>query len=157
MSKKYTIKLSADERAELTAIAKKQRVAAQKKQRAQVLLACDQGEQGPGKTDAAIAKELSVSVRTLIYLRQRACEVGPVGALERHPTTRTYLRKLDGRAEARLITIAKEDPPAGREAWTMQLLADRLVELKIVDNVDDNTVWRTLKKTTLSLTSAGIG
>jgi hypothetical protein len=77
--------------------------------------------------------------------------------LERRPTTRTYLRKLDGRAEARLITIAKEDPPTGRAAWTMQLLAGRLVELKIVDNVDDNTVWRTLKKTTLSPTSAGIG
>jgi len=155
--KKYVIKLVSDERDGLQAIAHKQKVAAQKKVRACILLACDQGEHGPGKTDASIAAELSVSLRSVSRLREWACEAGPIGALERRPTARVYERALDGRAEARLITIAKEDPPEGRAAWTMQLLADRLVALRVVDNVSDETVRRTLKKTTLSPTLAGIG
>jgi hypothetical protein len=155
--KKHIIKLSPEERTELTTVSQKQKGSAQKKLRAQILLSCDQSETGEAKTDQAITAELPVSLRTIEHLREWACEVGPIGALERRPTTRVYLRKLDGRAEAQLITIAKEDPPAGRATWTMQLLADRLVELKIVDSIDDNTVHRTLKKTNLSLTSVGIG
>jgi len=155
--KKYRVQLSADERKELEAITRQQRVNAQKKLRAQILLACDEGAPGPALADAAIAGTLPVSVRTIIYLRERACEDGPLAALLPRPTSRVYLRKLDGRAEARLITIAKEDPPKGRASWTMQLLADRLVELKIVESIDDNTVQRTLKKTNLSPTLAGIG
>lgn len=155
--KKYHVKLTASERSELAAIVGKQKVNAQKKLRAQILLACDEGADGPSKTDLSITKALPVSLRTIEHLREWACEAGPLGALERRPNPRVYLRKLDGRAEARLITIAKEDPPEGRATWTMQLLADRLVELKIVDSIDDNTVARTLKKTSLSRTSVGIG
>jgi hypothetical protein len=155
--KKYHIRLSSDERQELAALTQKHKVNAQKKLRAQILLACDESEAGPALTDVAIATSLPVSIRTIEHLREWATEVGPIGALERRPNPRVYLRKLDGRAEARLITIAKEDPPTGRATWTMQLLADRLVELKIVDCIDDNTVHRTLKKTNLSLTSVGIG
>lgn len=155
--KKYHIKLSDGERKVLSSIALKHKVNAQHKLRAQILLACDESERGPAKTDLAISKELPVSLRTIEHLREWACEVGPIDALERRPNPRVYLRKLDGRAEARLITIAKEAPPVGRATWTMQLLADRLVELKIVDRIDDNTVHRTLKKTSLNLTSVGIG
>jgi hypothetical protein len=155
--KKYIIKLSPEERAELQGIAGRQKVAAQKKLRAQILLACDQGEYGPAQTDLAITAELPVSRRTIEHLREWACEVGPLGALERRPTTRVYLRKLDGRGEARLITIAKEKPPKGHATWTMQLLADRLVELKIVDTISDDCVHRTLKKMNSSLTSVSTG
>lgn len=155
--KKYIIKLSAAERTELTTIAHKHKVAAQKQLRARVLLACDQAEGGPAKTDRVIAQELPIGVRAIEHLRAWAVEVGPIGALERRPTSRVYLRKLDGRAEARLITLAKETPPEGRATWTMQLLADRLVELKIVERISDDTVHRTLKKTSSSLTSVGIG
>jgi hypothetical protein len=155
--KKYHIKLSVSERSELTAVTLKQKVNAQHKLRAQILLACDESESGPSKTDLAISRELPVSLRTVEHLREWAGEVGPIDALQRRPNPRIYLRKLDGRAEARLITIAKEAPPEGRASWTMQLLADRLVELRIVDSIDDNTVYRTLKKTNLSLTSVGIG
>lgn len=155
--KKYIIKLSPDERTELTDITLKQKVNAQRKLRAQILLACDQGDAGPAKTDLEITNELPVSKRTIEHLREWACEVGPVGALERRPNPRVYLRKLDGRAEARLIVIAKETPPEGRAAWTMQLLADRLVELKVVDSISDDCVHRTLKKMNLSLTSVNTG
>lgn len=155
--KKYRIKLSSVERSELTTLTRKQRISAQKKLRAQILLACDESTNGPAKTDVVIADEFSVGVRTIESLRQWACEVGPLGALERRPTSRLYLRKLDGRAEARLIVIAKETPPEGRATWTMQLLADRLIELKIVEDISDDTVHRTLKKMNLSLTSASTG
>lgn len=155
--KKYHIKLTSDEREQLTALTAKHKVNAQAKLRAQILLACDESEHGPAQTDKTITSTLPVSLRTIEHLRQWACEVGPVGALERRPNPRVYLRKLDGRAEARLITIAQSTPPKGRANWTMQLLADRLVELKIVESIDDNTVHRTLKKTNLNLTSVGIG
>lgn len=151
MIKKYRIKLSADERQQLTAISQRQKVAAQKKLRAQILLACDEGRDGPAQTDLVISKTLSVNTRTIEHLREWACEVGPIGGLERRPTSRVYLRKLDGRAEARLIVIAKETPPAGHATWTMQLLADRLIELQIVDTISDDCVHRTLKKMNLSL------
>lgn len=155
--KKYRIRLSSDERRELTSITTKQKINAQKKLRAQVMLRADESEAGPHLTDETISTELPVSVRTIEHLREWACEAGPVGALERRQSTRVYQRKLDGRAEARLITIAKESPPAGHAAWTMQLLADKLVALHIVEAIDDNTVWRTLKKTNLNPISHGIG
>lgn len=155
--KLHHIKLSPEERQELTSITQKQKVNAQRKLRAQILLASDESDTGPAQTDEAITRALPVSVRTIEHLRERACETGPLGALERRTSTRVYVRKLDGRAEARLITIAKEQPPEGRARWTLQLLADKLAELQVVDRVDDNTVWRTLKKTSLSRTSAGIG
>jgi len=155
--KKYHIKLSDAERKELSGIVQKHKVNAQHKLRAQILLACDESESGPAQTDKTITARLPVSLRTIEHLREWACEVGPISALGPRPNPRVYLRKLDGRAEARLITIAKEDPPKGRASWTMQLLADRLVELKIVDSISDDTVHRTLKKTSLSLTSVGIG
>ena len=155
--KKYIIKLSSEERTELTAVAGKHKVAAQKKLRAQVLLACDQGEGGPSQADEAIVQTLPITRRSVQRLREWACEVGPLEALKRRPTSRVYERKLDGRAEARLIVIARETPPEGRATWTMQLLADRLVELKIVDSISDDCVHRTLKKMNLSLTSVSTG
>lgn len=144
--KKYVVKLSLAEREELAAVARRQNVAAQKKLRAQILLAADEGEHGPAKTDLAITGELPVSKRTVEHLRAWACEAGPAGALERRPAARVYERKLDGRGEARLIALAKEKPPGGHARWTMQLLADRLVELKVVDSISDDCVHRTLKK-----------
>lgn len=150
--KKYVIKLSLAEREALAVIARRQNVAAQKKLRAQILLATDQGEHGPAKTDLTITRELPVSKRTIEHLRAWACEAGPVGALERRPTTRVYERKLDGRGEARLIALAKEKPPEGHATWTMQLLADRLVELNVVGSISDDCVHRTLKKMSSSPT-----
>lgn len=150
--KKYIIKLSPEERAELTAVANKQRVDAQAKLRAQVFLASDASNNGPAKTDRIIASEVGLTVQTIERLRAWATEVGPIAALKRRPSTRVFTRKLDGRGEAKLIVLAKQQPPVGHNHWTLQLLADRLVELRIVDSIDDNTVDRTLKKMNLSLT-----
>lgn len=144
--KKYRIHLSPEERVELSQIASKQTVSAQRKLRAQILLRTDEGQDGPAEPEAAVGQSLHVTTRTIQHVREWACEVGPIAALERRPTTRVYERRLDGRGEAKLIALTRSNPPAGRAAWTLQLLADSLVELKIVDSVANNTVSRTLKK-----------
>lgn len=149
--KKYHVYLTASERNELTAITKKQKVNAQKKLRAQILLACDESEAGPVLTDKAIVASLPVSKRTIEHLRERAVEVGPLEALKPRPRVRTYERKLDGAGEARLVALACSKAPHGREKWTLQLLADELVTLAVVDEISDETVRRTLKKTNSSL------
>lgn len=148
--KKYHVHLTTSERSELTAIAKKQKVAAQKKLRAQILLACDESEAGSALTDKAIVASLPVSKRTVEHLRERAVEVGPIEALKPRTRMRTYERKLDGAGEARLVALACSQAPSGREKWTLQLLADALVTLAVVDEISDETVRRTLKKTNLS-------
>ena len=87
-------------------------------------------------------------MRTVERVRQRFVERGLEAALGRKPQDRpSRERKLDGRAEARLIALACSRPPDGRAAWTLQLLADKLVELRVVDSVCDETVRRVLKKT----------
>jgi hypothetical protein len=149
--KKYHVKLTVSERSELTAVTQKQKVNAQAKLRAQILLACDEGEQGPSLTDLAIVAKLPVSKRTIEHLRARAVEVGPIEALKPCKRIRTYERKLDGAGEARLVALACSKAPEGREKWTLQLLADELVTLAVVDEISDETVRRTLKKTNLSL------
>jgi hypothetical protein len=155
--KKYCIHLSPEERTELSHIASKQKVNAQHKLRAQIFLRADQGPDGPAEIDAAIASALPVTTRTIENLREWVCEVGPIAALERRPTTRVYERRLDGHGEARLIALALSSPPTGRATWTLQLLADSLVELGIVDSVANNTVSRTLKKMNSNPTSASTG
>jgi hypothetical protein len=136
----------------LESIARRQRVAAHKKLRAQALLLSDQGEHGSSLIDTAIAAQLPITVRSLEKLRAYASEVGPLEALNRRPTTRVYERKLDGRGEAELIRLACSAAPAGTAHWTMQLLANELVVLQIIDSISDETVRRTLKKTNYALT-----
>ena len=115
------------------------------------LLKVDAAEDGPAWTDERIAEALEVSVATVERVRQRFAERGPEEALGRKPQGRPRrARKPDGRAEARLIALACSAPPDGRAAWTLQLLADKLVELRIVDAVSDETVRRCLKKTSSS-------
>lgn len=150
--KKYRIKLTPDERQELTSITLKHKVNAQAKLRAQILLACDESETGPAKTDAVIVAELPVSTRTVEHLREWAHEVGALAALSSRPRSRVYERKLDGAGEARLVALACSTAPDGRANWTMQLLADELVTLAVVEEISDETVRRTLKKTNLSRT-----
>src|SRR6185295_15498156 len=103
---------------------------------------------GPGWTDERIAEALEVSTDTVARVRQRFVEEGADAALGRKkPAKPSRPRTLDGRAEARLIALACSAPPDGRKRWTMQLLADELVELEVVDAVSDETVRRTLQKT----------
>jgi transposase len=102
-----------------------------------------------GPTDEEIARALDASVSTVERVRKRFVEEGLEAALSERsrPGAR---RKLDGRQEAYLVALASSDPPEGKKYWSMQLLADRLVELEIVEEISDETVRRMLKKGTSS-------
>ena len=144
--KKYVVTLTAEERRMLQALIRAGKASALKLARARVLLKADTA--GPDWPDQRIAEALEVGTTTVARVRQRFVERGVAAALERQKQARpSRERKLDGRAEARLIALACSAPPAKRAAWTLQLLADRLVELRVVDAVSDETVRRVLKKT----------
>ncbi len=147
--KKYIVELTSEERKQLQQLVKKGKVAGYKIRHAQMLLKADQGNHGPLWSDAQIAEVFAAHVTTVERLRKRFVEQGLDAALERNKRD-NYTRKLDGDAEAHLIAIACSKPPAGRNEWSLRLLADRLVELSVVDSISYMTVSRTLKKTNLS-------
>ena len=144
MRTRYQVRLTDDERQQLTTLTRRGQTAARRLTRARILLLAD-----AGATDRAIAAALGIHPRTCERVRQRAVLAGVRSAIEERPRPGKQ-RLLDGRQEAHLIALACSDPPSGRTSWTMQLLADRLVELEIVDAISDETVRRTLKKTTCS-------
>ena len=146
--KKYKVTLTSDERQELQELIAAGKAAAKKLIHSRILLKADASEGGPGWSDSRIAEAVEVNSDTVARVRERFVEQGLAAALVRKPQTRlSRERVLDGRAEAKLIALACSSAPAGRAAWTMQLLADKLVELQIVESVSDETVRRTLKKT----------
>src|SRR6516162_3219754 len=151
--KKFLVTLTADERQHLAGLLAAGKRSALTLTRARILLKADQADGGPAWEDARIAAALDCGVRTIERVRQRFVEQGLEAALGRKPQDRpSRPRKLDGRAEARLIALACAAAPDGRKAWTLQLLADRLVELRVVDTVSKETVRRALKKTPSSRT-----
>ena len=146
--KKYKVTLTDEERQQLQGLIAAGKAAAKRLAHARILLKADAAEGGPGWDDQRIAEATEVSTDTVARVRQRFVEQGLEAALARKKQDRpSRERKLDGRAEARVIALACSAPPDGRKAWTMRLLADRLVELEVVDSVSDETVRRALKKT----------
>lgn len=145
---KYVVRLSREEREELGELAARGRVAASVRQRALILLKAD--VEGPAWTDEQIAELAQVGLSTMHRVRQRCVEEGLEAALQRKPSPQRQYRKLDGAQEAKLVALACSDPPAGRVCWTMQLLADKLVEFDIVDSIGREAVRTTLKKTRFS-------
>ena len=149
-AKIYRVKLSKQEHEQLKELVAKGRVAARKQTHARILLLCDENRHCGAKKDAEITDALSTSRRTVERVRQRFVEEGLEQALNAKPRTNHRPRKLDGEAEAFLVATACSATPEGRKSWTMQLLADRLVENQIVDSISDETVRLTLKKTLLN-------
>ena len=125
---------------------------ARKLTHARILLKADQSPLGPGWVDDRIADAVEVSQPTVSRVRKQYAEEGLEAALDRRAPDREYHRKLDGEAEARLIAVACGKPPEGRARWSLRLLADKLVELEIVEEVSYQTVGRILKKTSSSPT-----
>ncbi len=150
-AKHYKVMLSAEERDELLGVVNKGKGAARKLTHARIVLQADESGQGPGWTDQQIVEGLRVSHATVERVRQAWVEEGQERALNHKRPYRTRGRVLDGQAEAHLARLACSTPPDGRERWTMQLLADKLVELAIVEHVSDETVRTTLKKMNSSL------
>ena len=145
--KKYKITLTRDEIDELKALTKRGKCNARTLKNALILLNVDEGENGRGKKDEDVADILQVTVRTIENIRKRFIVDGFEAALYGKPRQRTYDRKVDGDAEARLIAMCCSEPPEGHATWSLRLLADKMVELQYVDSISHETVRRVLKKT----------
>jgi transposase len=154
---KYVVRLTTEERTALDALIGKGRVARDKQLRARILLKADVSDEGPGWADPQLAEAFNVSLSTIHRLRERLVEDGFEAALTRKPRSHPKPPKLDGAKEARLVALACTAPPAGRARWTLQLLADKLVELDVVDSISDETVRLRLKKTLSNRGSVGSG
>ena len=151
MQKFYRVTLTAEECQELQALVSKGRSAARKLTRARILLLANQAEGGPAKQDPEIVEALGCGRATVERTRKQFVDGGLEATLNPKPTTRTYERRLDGKAEAYLVAIVCGAPPEGRARWTLRLLADRLVGLGQVESISHEAVRQTLKKTNLSL------
>jgi len=144
METRYIINLTEEECLGLEDLSSRKGVSKLKRQRANILLKLDEG-----LTAGEVADDLEVGIRTVERLRKRAVLEGIGAALDRRVQTRISRKPvLDGRAEAHLTKLACSDPPEGFSQWTLTLLTDKLVELKVVDSVSRSTVHRVLKKTT---------
>lgn len=146
MHKKYIVRLSDEERAVCQEVVKRLKGTSEKVRRAQMLLKAD--ADGPAWIDARIAEAFDCRVQTVESLRKRLVTQGFEQALERkRRETSPTPRKLDGVGEAKLIALRLGKPPAGYGRWSLQLLAEELVVLEVVDSICPETVRKTLKKT----------
>ena len=144
MTNKYVVVLTEAEREELNELTGKNKGNRAKIINAFVLLKADRG--GSNWKDAQISAAFNVSVRKIERIRQRFVEEGFEAALSRKSVDRSHRRKIQGEEEARLITLCCSSAPEGKARWTLRLLADKLVELELVESVCPETVRQTLKK-----------
>jgi len=149
-AKLYRVKLTKEERVELKEIVAKGKAAAHKQNHARILLLSDENSADGSKKDKEIVSVLGTSLRSVERVRQRFVKEGIESALNPKPQTRYRAKKLDGAGEAFLVATACSKAPEGQSDWTLQLLADRLVECNITENVSYETIRRTLKKTNLN-------
>lgn len=150
-AKLYKVTLTETEREALTTLVNKGTGQAGRLRRARILLMADEAQASGGWKDADIAKALSVQVRTVERTRERCVLMGLEAALNHRRPHKSRSKVLDGQAEARLTQLACSEAPAGHERWSLQMLADKLIELEVVETVSRETVRTTLKKMNLSL------
>jgi len=148
--KRHTVRLSEEERARLHTLVGQGVAPARALTHARILLKANQGEAGPGWTDAAIAAAVEVNPATVARVRMRYVAAGLDAAVYRKAPERQYRRRLDGEQEAHLAALACSAPPEGRKRWTLRLLAERLVELELVESVSYETVRQVLQQTASS-------
>jgi len=144
--KRHVVVLSEAERGRLHTMIGRGVAPASALTHARILLKANQGEAGPGWTDAAIGAALEVNPATVARVRARYVAAGLDAAVYRKPPARSYRRRLDGEQEAHLVALACSTPPEGRKRWTLRLLADRLVELEVVESVSYETVRQALQQ-----------
>ena len=153
MPDKYRITLTTEEREELNdLINSKRNISAKRTLKARAILLSDESEDGPSYTDEKIQEALGILPLTMARLRKRVCEVGPLDALEpKKKAAPSRPPVIDGKAEAELVKIACSEAPEGYNRWTLRLLADEMVDRKIVERVSHETVRTALKKMKLNL------
>ena len=148
--KKYVVKLSAEERERLEAMVHAGKSSAQLLTRARILLKADVSEAGEGWSDSAISAALDTSINNVARTRQQLVEEGFEATLKRkYNPNSARPRIFDGAAEAKLIALTCSPAPEGFARWSLRLLEEKVVELNIVEKASDNTIGRTLKKTSL--------
>ena len=147
MAKQHRVRLSDADRRALQKLVRSGKAPARALTHARILLKADEGDDGPGWRDAQIAGALETSASTVARVRKRYVAEGLQAALHHRPPRATKPCKLDGHAEAHLIALSRSAPPKGRDRWTLQLLADKFVELYQGPPISDELVRRTLKKT----------
>ena len=145
-AKIYRVTLTDEEQAKLTAIVNKGSGAARRITRSRILLLADENRTDGGWKDADIVQALGVHKRTVERIREKCVMLGIEAALNHTQPSKKKERILDGAAETRLVQLACSEAPDGHETWTMQMLADKLIELEIVETVSRETVRTTLKK-----------
>jgi transposase len=151
MAKRYRVTLTEEEREYLEGLTRKGKAPVRMVRRAQTLLLASEE-----RKDEDIAKVLRIGVSTVERTRQRSVEEGVAAALRERP--RPGARpKLGPQAQAMVVALACTKPPEGRERWTMQLLADRVVELQVVPDITDESIRRLLKRTSSSRGSSRSG
>jgi poly-gamma-glutamate capsule biosynthesis protein CapA/YwtB (metallophosphatase superfamily) len=156
--KKYVVELRAEERKRLEALIHAGKSSARMLTRARILLKADTSEAGEGWSDSAIAAALDTSVNNVARTRQQLVEEGFEATLSRkYNLNSARPRIFDGAAEAKLIALACSPAPEGFARWSLRLLEEKVVELNIVEKASDNTIGRTLKKTSLNRTAIGNG
>ena len=149
---RYKITLTQEERGQLEELTRSGKTAASKFIHARALLLCDAGEFGTPWKVADVAEALGITARTIEHLKERFVEEGIEAALVRKPAAKAPKLTFDGAFDARLTALACSPAPAGRVRWTVRLLAEKVVELKIAPKVSTMSIHRALKKTNLSLT-----
>jgi hypothetical protein len=146
--KKYVVELLSDEREHLKSVISKGKAAAKTILKARILLKSDQGPLGQGWTDDRICQALDTNESMVTRVRRQLVEEGMTAVLSRKKRATPPIQPIfDGEAQARLIALACSEPPPGHARWSIRLLADKVVELKIVEQAHFNTVGRALKKT----------
>lgn len=148
LAAKYCVVLTPEARADLAAVARKSSAGAAKIRWAKILLMADESHPDGGYADWQIAEEVGLCERQVVRIRQKFVKSGLKSTLARSTRRDAGIRRvIDGRAEAQLVTIACSTPPEGHDHWTLQMLCDELVRLKVLKSVCCETVRRSLKKT----------
>ena len=149
----YVVELSGEERSRIDELIGKGKSSASVQRRARILLHADTSKQGSGWNDVRIAEALGTYPAMCARVRRQCVEQGLDAVLNRKQRTAPPTPPIfDGEKEAKLIALACSPPPEGHTRWTLRLLEEKVVELKIVERASDNTIHHVLKKTGLSLT-----
>jgi phage gp46-like protein len=156
--KKYVVRLSGEERAQLEAVIGKGKSAARRLTKARILLQADVSEAGSGWSDSQIAEALGASLCLVQRTRRQLVEQGLEAALERKVRATPAVTPIfDGEKAAKLTALACSTPPEGYARWSLRLLEQKVVELGIVDHASDSTIGRVLKKTRSGPTAGNAG
>jgi len=144
---KYKVTLTKQGREELLSMTRGGKHSSKKVIHALILLNCDEGKYSDKIRNEDLTRVLKIGSRTIDRVKKKFVEQGFEAALENSPTTRVYEKKTDGDVEAHLIALSCSKPPKGFSRWSLRLLANKMVEMRYVEDISYETVRRVLKKT----------